>query len=76
MTIELGKFRATHIHNEGDKYEVLDYPRVKIEGHWFNGVLYRNSNNVLCVRTKDNFDARFSRLPSEEAVRAAREIAP
>lgn len=60
MGLKLGAFTATHTHNEGNEYEVLDYPRVKIEGKWHNGVLYRNAENVLCVRTLDNFNARFS----------------
>lgn len=62
MGIKVEKFTPTHVHVEGGEYEVLDYPRVKIEGHWFSGVLYRNRDNILCVRTLEGFEKRFSVL--------------
>lgn len=60
-------FSPTHEHtSDGVLYEVLDYPRVKVvsglHGVWVNGVLYRNKDNVLCVRTAENFNQRFTKL--------------
>lgn len=57
----VSSFKATHIHLDGGEYEVLDYPRVKFL-LWENGVLYRNKDNLLCVRTLENFNERFKPL--------------
>lgn len=62
-------FHPTHVHtSDGVEYEVLDYPRVKCFDEysdihsWKNGVLYRNKENLLCVRTLENFNERFTKL--------------
>lgn len=60
-------FKPTHTHVAGGEYEVLDFPRVKVNinpelSEWVNGVLYRNKDNLLCVRTAENFNARFKPL--------------
>lgn len=61
-------FKPTHTHADGGEYEVLDFPRVKCPepfegtGTWQNGVLYRNKDNLLCVRTAENFNQRFKPL--------------
>lgn len=58
------KFTATHVHVEGGQYEVLDYPRLKdpVTKQWIGGVLYRNLEDVLCVRALSNFNERFKPL--------------
>lgn len=63
----ISHFSATHQHADGGLYEVLDFPRVKLthgpyEGTWVSGVLYRDINHVLCVRTLENFNERFTKL--------------
>lgn len=61
-------FQPTHVHAEGGEYEVLDFPRVKCFAMdrtfpvWHNGVLYRNKDNLLCVRTLEDFNDRFKPL--------------
>lgn len=63
-------FQATHRHErDAVEYEVLEYLRVKCIAEnacgvpiWQNGVLYRNADNLLCVRTLENFNERFTKL--------------
>lgn len=62
-------FTPTHRHEKGGEYEVLDYPRIKCIAEnacgvpiWQNGVLYRTIDNLLCVRTLENFNERFIKL--------------
>lgn len=65
MLILPAQFRPTHTHVDKDNgdavpYEMLDYPRMKLpDGSWVSGVLYRNSDNLLCTRTLENFSQRF-----------------
>lgn len=60
MGVAAGRFVQTHTHNEGGEYEVLANPQVKIEGTWVDGVLYRNKEGRLFVRTLYAFNASFS----------------
>lgn len=64
MSLKLTTFNATHMHADGGLYEVLDFPRLKhpTTGQWVSGVLYRNGEDILCIRTLENFEQRFKEL--------------
>lgn len=61
-------FVPTHRHAEGGEYEMLECLQVHCneayEGSptWQDGVLYRNADNKLCVRTVEDFNERFTKL--------------